>query len=189
LSVRRRRSTGGTADDAFKSAVIRPAGNTEAEMLADSAASARGRPSTSDLDERAAAGEARDDLLGGLVEVEVDGRRLNRDEITNIVLQLVIAGLDTVVASPSCFLTFLGRHPAQRQRLMDDPSLVPGAVEELLRYESPVQMGSARPRSTSACRRAPASRMGSWCSRSGRARTSTRTFPPSLTRDGHHCTH
>jgi cytochrome P450 len=96
------------------------------------------------LDEREASGEVHDDLLGGFLEVEVDGTRLTRDEMMNIVLLLVIAGLGTVVASLSCFLVFLGRNPSYRRQLVDDLSLVPGAGEELLRTQSPVQQGRAR---------------------------------------------
>jgi len=60
----------------------------------------------------------------------------------NIVYLLVIAGLDTVTASLSCMFSWLARHREQRAQLVADPSLIPSAVEELLRFESPVMYGS-----------------------------------------------
>jgi cytochrome P450 len=44
-----------------------------------------------------------------------------------------------VTASLDCFVAYLAQHPDRRQQLVDDPSLIPHAVEELLRWESPVQ--------------------------------------------------
>ncbi|WP_231984254.1 MULTISPECIES: cytochrome P450 [unclassified Mycobacterium] len=53
----------------------------------------------------------------------------------------MFAGLDTVTASMSCIFAWLGQHPGERDRLAHDRSLIPAAVEELLRYESPVPSG------------------------------------------------
>ena len=53
---------------------------------------------------------------------------------------MLIAGLDTVTATLDCDLTYLAKHPDVRRRLVDRPGLTSGAVEELLRWESPVQM-------------------------------------------------
>ena len=53
----------------------------------------------------------------------------------------MIAGLDTVAASLACFLSYLARHPDERRRLVADPSLWPSAIEELMRFESPVTDG------------------------------------------------
>jgi cytochrome P450 len=88
------------------------------------------------LDEREA--ERRDDLLSRFLDAEVDGHKLTRDDILDICFLFLIAGLDTVSASLDCFFGYLCEHPEQRHRLVDDPSLVPSAVEELLRWESPV---------------------------------------------------
>ena len=125
---------------AFKDGVNRPAGATPDEMGANAAAAAQRMRDYLNvlIDGRERNGDVRDDLIGGFMEVEVDGHRLNRADMLNVVLLLAIAGLDTVVASLSNFLMFLGRNPACRQQLVDDPSLIPGAVEELLRFESPV---------------------------------------------------
>ncbi len=88
------------------------------------------------LDERAR--EPREDLLSGFLTAEVDGRRLTREEVLDICFLLMIAGLDTVTASLDCFFGFLAQHPLERKRIAADPSLIPNAVEEMLRFESPV---------------------------------------------------
>jgi cytochrome P450 len=77
-------------------------------------------------------------LLLDLLEAEVDGVRLTRDEIMDICYLFIIAGLDTVTDSMCCFWTYLAAHPEDRRRIVDDPSIIPAAVEELLRWESPV---------------------------------------------------
>jgi cytochrome P450 len=93
------------------------------------------------LDERAV--EGRDDLLTTFLDTEVDGQLLTRHEILDICFLFLIAGLDTVTASLDCFFAYLAQHPEQRRRMVDDPAVIPSAVEELLRWETPV-MGVAR---------------------------------------------
>jgi cytochrome P450 len=88
------------------------------------------------LDEREA--QPRDDLLSGFLEADVEGHRLAREDILDICYLFLLAGLDTVTASVGCMVSYLAQHPEQRQRLVDDPSQIPGAVEELLRWETPV---------------------------------------------------
>jgi len=88
------------------------------------------------LDERSAA--PRDDLLSTLLRAEIDGERLTRSEILDICFLLLLAGLDTVTATLGCNVAYLASNPSQRRRLVEDPSLVPSAVEELLRWETPV---------------------------------------------------
>ncbi len=88
------------------------------------------------LDERAA--EPRDDLLSGFLRTEIDGDRLTREEILDISFLFLIAGLDTVTASLDCIFAFLARHPDHRRRIVENPAVIPAAVEELLRYETPV---------------------------------------------------
>lgn len=88
------------------------------------------------LDEREQ--QPRDDMLTGFLEAEVDGHRLTREDILDICYLFLLAGLDTVTASVGCMVSYLAQHPEQRQRLVDDPSQIPGAVEELLRWETPV---------------------------------------------------
>jgi cytochrome P450 len=94
------------------------------------------------IDEREHEAQPRDDILGWLLTAEVDGHRLRRDELLGILSLLMIAGLDTVAASLACILSYLARHPDRRQELLDNPSLWRPAVEELMRFESPVTEGS-----------------------------------------------
>jgi cytochrome P450 len=82
--------------------------------------------------------EGRDDILTTFLHTEVDGHRLTREDILDICFLFFIAGLDTVTASLDCFFAYLARQPEQRRRLAEDPSIIPAAVEELLRWESPV---------------------------------------------------
>jgi cytochrome P450 len=88
------------------------------------------------LDERER--QPQDDMLSGFLEAEVDGHRLTREDILDICYLFLLAGLDTVTASVGCMVSYLAQHPEQRQRLVDDPAQIPGAVEELLRWETPV---------------------------------------------------
>jgi cytochrome P450 len=84
-----------------------------------------------------------DDLLSLFLDAEVDGQRLTRNDILDICFLFLIAGLDTVTATLDCMFAFLAQHPEHRQQLVDDPSLIPSAIEELLRWETPV-MGVVR---------------------------------------------
>ncbi|HEY3831471.1 MAG TPA: cytochrome P450 [Acidimicrobiia bacterium] len=94
------------------------------------------------LDDRAA--RPTDDILTHFLTAEIDGECLTRDEILDICFLFLIAGLDTVSDSLTCFYAFLARNPGHRQRIVDDPSVIPNAVEELLRWESPVPGGVPR---------------------------------------------
>jgi cytochrome P450 len=82
--------------------------------------------------------EGQDDILTTFLHTEVDGHSLTREDILDICFLFLIAGLDTVTASLDCFFAYLARHPEQRRQLAEDPSIIPAAVEELLRWESPV---------------------------------------------------
>lgn len=88
------------------------------------------------LDERAA--QPREDLLSALLRSEIDGEKLTRSEILDICFLLLLAGLDTVTATLGCNIAYLASNPEQRRRIVDDSSLIPGSVEELLRWETPV---------------------------------------------------
>jgi cytochrome P450 len=88
------------------------------------------------LDERAK--RPTDDILTHFLTAEIDGEKLSRDEILDICFLFLIAGLDTVSDSLTCFYAFLARSPEHRQQLVSNPALIPNAVEELLRWETPV---------------------------------------------------
>lgn len=81
-----------------------------------------------------------DDLLTSLISAEVDGRPLTHEELLGTCQLLFVAGLDTVTDSLTCMYAFLGRNPEHRRRLVEEPEILPRAVEEMLRYESPVTM-------------------------------------------------
>ncbi len=97
------------------------------------------------LDDREAKGIAGEDLLGRFLCAEVDGYRLTRENILDICYLLMIAGLDTVAASLSCIIAWLARHPEERRRVVADPGLWPDAIEELMRWETPVPGGTRTP--------------------------------------------
>jgi cytochrome P450 len=96
------------------------------------------------LHQRLVDGGRYDDLLDAFIHLEVDGHSLREDEVVNLMHMFTIAGLDTVTSSLSCIIGFLAAHPSERRRLVADPSRLARAVEELLRYESPVHSGGAR---------------------------------------------
>lgn len=81
-----------------------------------------------------------DGLLSSLVEARIDGQPLSEAELLGISHLLLLGGLDTVTASLDCMVHFLATHPEHRQQLIDDPSLIPSAVEELLRWLTPVMV-------------------------------------------------
>jgi cytochrome P450 len=82
----------------------------------------------------------RDDVLSSLIDAKVDseGRALSREEMLDICFLFLIAGLDTVTDSLDCFFVYLARHPDHRQQLIEQPDILPHAIEELLRWETPV---------------------------------------------------
>jgi cytochrome P450 len=83
-------------------------------------------------------------LLSALIAVEEEGDRLTPGELVSMALLLLVAGFETTVNLIGNGTVALLREPGREQwhALRDDPALVPGAVEELLRYDSPVQLTS-----------------------------------------------
>ena len=79
-----------------------------------------------------------DGLFSHLLDAEVEGAKFTREQILDIAYLMIIAGLDTITATLDCMITNLVRHPERRRAIVEDPSTIPGAVEELLRVESPV---------------------------------------------------
>jgi cytochrome P450 len=72
------------------------------------------------------------------LEAEVGDDRLTEEEILGICFLFILAGLDTVTDSLECFMARLAQHPEERRQIVDDPAVIPSAVEELLRWETPV---------------------------------------------------
>ena len=79
------------------------------------------------------------DLVSLLVASEVEGYPLSRDELFMFLLTLLVAGNETTRTLLSGTALVLSEHPDQRAALARDPGLVPGAVEECLRWVTPVQ--------------------------------------------------
>ncbi|WP_205873540.1 cytochrome P450 [Mycobacterium camsae] len=79
-----------------------------------------------------------DDILSALLAAEVDGEKLNRDQLNEFFLLLAIAGNETTRNTLSHGILALSRHPEQQALLARDPDAVKPAVEELLRWASPV---------------------------------------------------
>ena len=84
--------------------------------------------------------DPRDDILSGLARAEEEGDRLTVTEMLALLRQLLVAGNQTSANLIGNGVLALLRHPDQMQDLRDDPSLIPRAIEELLRYDSPVQV-------------------------------------------------
>jgi cytochrome P450 len=81
--------------------------------------------------------EPQDDLLTALLEAEVDGARLEEDELLGFGWLLLVGGNDTTTNLIGNGIELLARHPDQRRALVDDPQLLGPAVDEVLRIASP----------------------------------------------------
>jgi cytochrome P450 len=88
---------------------------------------------------RRRAGEGNPGLVADLLDLEVDGRALTEQELLGFCVLFVIAGHETTTKMVANSIEILSRHPEQRDRLVADPSLIPGAVEEVLRFHNSTQ--------------------------------------------------
>jgi cytochrome P450 len=79
-----------------------------------------------------------DDVVSQLACAQIDGEELSEAELAMFLIQLLVAGNETTRNLISGGLVALAEHPAQLRALIDDPRLIPRAVEELLRWTSPV---------------------------------------------------
>lgn len=79
----------------------------------------------------------RDDLLSALIHVQEEGDRLSETELFSMLALLIVAGFEATVSLIGNATLALLQNPAARQALQDDPDLIPNAIEELLRYDSP----------------------------------------------------
>jgi cytochrome P450 len=85
-----------------------------------------------------------EDLISALVRAEEAGEKLNEDELLGMVFLLLVAGHETTVNLIGNGVLALLQHPDQLQRLRGEPSLIKPAVEELLRYDGPVETSTER---------------------------------------------
>lgn len=81
----------------------------------------------------------REDLISALVQAEVNGERLTDEELLGFCLLLLVAGHETTTNLLGNSAVVLAEHPEARRRMAEDPTRIAAAVEELLRYDSPVQ--------------------------------------------------
>jgi cytochrome P450 len=79
-----------------------------------------------------------EDMVTYLLQAEIDGKRITHNDILDITFLLLLGGLDTVTSTLGCNIAFLAANPGHRRRIVEDPALIPNAVEELLRWETPV---------------------------------------------------
>lgn len=84
--------------------------------------------------------EPRDDLISALVSVCEEGERLTADELISTCMLLLNAGHEATVNAAGNGLLALLRHPQQLARLRSDPSLLATAIEEMLRFDAPLQL-------------------------------------------------
>jgi pimeloyl-[acyl-carrier protein] synthase len=84
--------------------------------------------------------EPKDDMISDLLCMEVDGDKLTEDELVGTCVMLMVAGHETSVHLIGNGLYTLLAHPEQWKMLRENPSLAASAVEEILRYEAPIQM-------------------------------------------------
>jgi cytochrome P450 len=86
----------------------------------------------------------KDDLISALVRAEEAGDKLSEDELLGMVFLLLVAGHETTVNLIGNGVLALLQHPEQLEKLKADPSLIKDAVEELLRYDGPVETSTER---------------------------------------------
>ena len=85
-----------------------------------------------------------DDLIGQLLVAEADGDKLNETELISMIFLLLVAGHETTVNLIGNGTLALLQHPEQMQLLQKHPSLIKNAIEEFLRFHSPVAIGTSR---------------------------------------------
>ena len=86
----------------------------------------------------------REDLLTGLVQAEHEGSKLDFEEMLSMLVLLLVAGNETTTTLIGNATLELLAHPEELKRLRDDPGLLPSAIEEVLRFASPVQFDPRR---------------------------------------------
>src|SRR5207249_418443 len=86
----------------------------------------------------------REDLLSGLVAAEIEGSRLSFDELLAMLLLILVAGNETTTTLIGNAVLELLAHPPALAALRARPELLPDAVEEVLRFSSPIQMDPRR---------------------------------------------
>jgi hypothetical protein len=113
-----------------------PQGQTQSQAIQSPAASIYAEFARL-LDERRRRRQG--DLMSALIDAELEGRKLTQEELLGFCFVLVVAGNDTTTNLIANGAELLAEHPDQRRMLAQDASLLDGAIEEMLRFESPAQ--------------------------------------------------
>ena len=82
----------------------------------------------------------RDDLITYLLDVDLDGDKLDPEVVRGVIILLLVAGIDTTWSSIGSSIWHLAQHPEDRRRLREEPEVMNFALEEFLRYYAPVTM-------------------------------------------------
>jgi cytochrome P450 len=90
-----------------------------------------------DIDARRVRGDTGDGLIGFLMQQTIDDEPIADELLVDSIFLILIAGADTVGGAFSGAVHYLAAHPADRQRLIDDPTLLGPAFDEFVRYETP----------------------------------------------------
>jgi cytochrome P450 len=92
-----------------------------------------------------------DDLITSLMQARHDGKPLSAEHVVGTLRLLLIAGIDTTWSAIGASLWHLAKTPSDRKRLVAEPTLIPTAIEELLRAYAPVTMAREVMKETSVC--------------------------------------
>jgi cytochrome P450 len=113
--------------------IVRPEGNTEAEMAKSMEDAFQAYYAYLDpiINERR--GKDGKDMMSVIINSEVNGQPLSHSDALSMMANLLLAGLDTVASFLNFMMVFLSRHPGHVKQLVDDPDLIPRAVEEFIR--------------------------------------------------------
>jgi cytochrome P450 len=84
--------------------------------------------------------EPGDDLISLFIQAEVGGERLSRSEVLNMAILLLIGGVETTTNLLGITFAHLRQHPDVLAAVRSDPALIPPMIEEMLRFDGPVQM-------------------------------------------------
>jgi cytochrome P450 len=123
----------------LKGEAIHPTGATDGERQASKMAAGVRIEKMLDNARRERMANPGDDLLSRVIKMQVDGESLTPDEVLAVYYNLFVAGLDTVAGMMSCMFAFLAGSPQHRRRIVDDPGVIPKAVEEMLRRETVIE--------------------------------------------------
>lgn len=118
--------------------LLEPGANREETQRADRSRTELNRYFSGIIEQRQT--DPQNDLISAMIAVEDEGDKLSRDELLSTLVLLLVAGNETTKNLIGNGLRTLIQHPDQTEQLRNDPELMESAVEELVRYDSPVQL-------------------------------------------------